>query len=96
MKKIRLCCSECGWEQTVKRLPPECVKELKQSVAIYCGRRICPSTDGITVPPGHIQVVFWFGSWSLVRPKTLEDYRAIKRARAIRDMAIRQMEEERK
>jgi hypothetical protein len=89
-------CSACGWEQVIirrNRENYERLEELKQAKAIYCGRKVCPATHEREVPPGHIRIGLWFGSWELVRPATLEEYRSVKRARAIMEAALRQKEQ---
>lgn len=92
-------CSASGWEQAIKRRTKENIEvleEMKQAKAVYCDRRVCRETRKVEIPPGHIEVVFWFGGWSFIRPATLEEYRSIKRAKAIREAGLRQLEEQSK
>lgn len=87
MEPTILKCSACGWEQQ-SRLRPEDKRELSEALAVYCGRRVCPATDGWRSINGSIRVWHWFGSWCLERLPSLEEYRSVKRAKVIRDTAL--------
>lgn len=87
MEPTILKCAACGWEQRSK-LPSDLKWELNESLAIYCGRRVCSVKDNWRSKNGSVRLWGWFGSWSLERLPTLEEYRSVKRARAIRDAAL--------
>jgi hypothetical protein len=84
-------CSNCGFEQFVKdyRFNREYRDDYEKAILVLCGRNVC-DTSQIKVPNGHIEEMMWLGSWSITREATLEEYRSVKRAKAIRDIGLEQ------
>ncbi len=78
-------CESCGFEQVVKkRIDKDVYEKLTNNKGLYCDRNACDGKNS-KVPNGYVRVYGIFGGWTVVLEATLDDYRAIKRARELRD-----------
>lgn len=86
-------CQSCGFEQVVKkRIDKETYDELMNNEGLYCNRKCCKGRYSER-PKGYIAVWGVFGGWTIFRQATLDEYRAVKRAQEIRDLAIKKLKD---
>lgn len=79
-------CKECGFEQIIKRrIDKETYYELTHNDGLYCDRKCCNGRDSKR-PNGYIPVYGVLGGWTIVRQATLEEYKGVKRAKALKDL----------
>ena len=86
-------CALCGREQIVKkRLDKYTYSLLTQNNGLLCGCKDCDSYSNYKTPKGQIRHCFVLGNWSVIRPMSIEDYKGIKRANAILEMGLQQLQ----
>ena len=82
-------CKSCGFEQIVKkRIDEDTYNQLINNEGLFCDRKCCNGRKS-EKPNGYVAVYGVFGGWTIIRQATFEEYRGIKRAEEIRDLALK-------
>lgn len=56
---------------------------LTQNNGLLCGCKNCESYSDYKIPKGQIRHYFVLGNWSVLKPISIDEYKALKRARDI-------------
>ena len=62
--------------------------QLINNEGLFCDRKCCNGRKSER-PNGYVAVYGVFGGWTIIRQATFEEYRGIKRAEEIRDLALK-------
>ncbi len=84
-------CTLCGYEQIIKkRIDKNIYYKLTHCKELRCNRNKCREEHDYSVPKGYIQICFYFGNWHIIDYPTIEDLKAIKRAKELVKIGMEQ------
>jgi len=85
-----LICSLCGYKSTQKKYRHKDINQhFKNAIQIRCPRNICRKQYDHSVPNGYICNIWYdYMGWQTIEIQTIEDCKAIQRAKRIRDIGL--------